>query len=167
LVVSHKFRTFVTMKAIDQIKSAAELQEEAFKEKAKSYLVCFTEGCPLHDQCLRWLVGRYADRRLPAFNAVNPLNPHNGGEQCEMFRPSQRVVMKRGFTNMYHEMPGYVEHRIRRDLIAAFGRKQYFQMRKGDRLVTPDQQQTILVTCRHHGWQGPIIYDGEQEGWVW
>ena len=155
------------METIDYEKSATELQEEELKKKAKSYLVCFIESCPLHDQCLRWLVGRYADPRLPAFNAVNPVNSRNGGEECRMFRRAQRVVMKRGFTNMYHEMPGYVEHRIRRDLIAAFGRKQYFEMRKGDRLVTPDQQQTILDTCRHHGWQGPIVYDGEQESWAW
>jgi hypothetical protein len=40
-------------------------------------------------------------------------------------------------------------------------------MRKGDRLITPAQQQTILNVCRANGWQGPINYDGEQEDWLW
>ena len=38
---------------------------------------------------------------------------------------------------------------------------------KGDRLITPAQQQTILNVCRANGWQGPINYDGEQEDWLW
>ena len=60
-----------------------------------------------------------------------------------------------------------MEHHIRWQLIACFGRRQYFEMRKGDRLITPAQQQTILNVCRANGWQGPIIYDGEQEDWLW
>ena len=84
-----------------------------------------------------------------------------------MFRPNKRAMMKRGFKNMYHDMPGYMERRIRWQLIASFGRRIYFEMRKGDRLITPAQQQTILNVCRANGWQGPINYDGEQEDWLW
>ena len=68
---------------------------------------------------------------------------------------------------MYYDMPGRMEKDIRWALISAFGRRQYFEMRKGDRLITPERQQQILDTCRRFGWQGPIIYDGEQEEWDW
>ena len=34
-------------------------KETLFREKAKKYLVCFNESCPLHAQCLRWEVGQY------------------------------------------------------------------------------------------------------------
>ena len=142
-------------------------EESAFREKANHYLVCFADSCPLHEQCLRWLVGQYVSTDLPAYNAVNPRNPQNGGERCAMFRKKQRVMMKRGMINFYHEMPGHTERAIRASLIAAFGRKPYFEMRKGDRLITPDAQQYILDTCRHFGWQGPLVYDGEQEDWEW
>jgi hypothetical protein len=155
------------MKTKNLKKSAAELQEETFRAKVDHYLVCFMDDCPLHEQCLRWQVGQYVNANLPAYNAVNPRNPKNGGEECVMYRPSRRVLMKRGFTNMYHEMPGYMEHRIRKALIKEFGHKRYFEMRKGDRLVTPEQQQLITATCRHYGWQGTIVYDGEQEEWAW
>jgi len=75
--------------------------------------------------------------------------------------------MKSGFRNMYYEMPGYMERGIRHLLIQIFGRKRYFEMRKGDRLVTPEQQEQITSACRYFGWKGPIIYDGEQEDWLW
>lgn len=142
-------------------------QEEVFREKADHYIVCFLDHCPLHDQCLRWRVGRYADTTRVVFSSVNARNPKFANEHCDMFRPNNRAVMKRGFIHMYHEMPGYMERNIRRMLINLFGRKQYFEMRRGDRLITPEQQQQIQNTCRANGWQGSIVYDGEQEDWLW
>ena len=77
-------------------------------------------------------------------------------------------------------MPGRMESQIRHHLILTWGRKKYFEMRRGepggdkkyfemrrgDRLITPKQQQDIIEVCRHHGWSGPIVYDGEQEDWL-
>lgn len=155
------------MKAKNDIQQATASQEDIFREKSHHYLVCFIESCPMREQCLRWLVGQYADPMPRAQNGINPRNPKMGGRQCEMFRKNQRVVMKCGFTNLYHEMPGYMEHDIRSQLIATFGRKKYFEMRRGDRLITPAQQETIATICRLNGWQGPLIYDDEQEDWLW
>lgn len=155
------------MKQQKENMTVQEAQEKAFSEKAGHYLVCFIDQCPLHEQCLRWLVGRYADTKAPAYIAVNPNNPDNGGDHCKMFRQNVRVVMKRGLTQLYHEMPTYVERGIRHQLISCWGRRQYFEMRKGDRLITPQQQQHVAEACRQHGWHGPITYDGEQEDWLW
>ena len=141
--------------------------EDALREKAGHYLVCFIDQCPLHDQCLRWLAGQYVDTMPLAHNAINPHNPKIGGEQCIMFRKSERVLMKRGLTNLYYDMPGHMEKSIRAHLISLWGRNQYFEMRRGKRLITPSRQQDIADVCRQHGWTGPIVYDGEQEDWLW
>lgn len=153
------------MKNVEQ--SATQSQEAAFREKAGNYLVCFSESCPLRQQCLRWLVGQYADTQPLAYNAINPRNPHIGGENCEMFRKNQRVIMKRGLTHLYLEMPGRMEYLIRQLLIQWWGRKKYFEARKGVRLITPEMQQDVADACRHHGWTGPIVYDDEEESWLW
>ena len=142
-------------------------QVEAFKKKASHYLVCFIDSCPLHEQCLRWLVGQYADTTLLAINAINPHNPQMGGDQCIMYRQNQRVVMKRGLTHLYLDMPGRVEYRVRQLLILMWGRKKYFEARKGERLITPEMQEDVEAACRHHGWTGPVVYDGEVEDWLW
>ena len=144
-----------------------EQQEAVFREKAASYLVCFIDRCPLHRQCLRWLVGQYVRPSLLAYKSVNPRNPEHGGKQCTMFRKNERVVMKRGFTNMYHDMPGHTESLVRNYLIMKWGRKHYFEMRKGDRLITPSQQRDVAKACKKFGWTGPIVFDGEQEDWEW
>ena len=33
--------------------------------------------------------------------------------------------------------------------------------------ITLAQQQDIIDICSLYGWTGPIIYDGEKEGWLW
>ena len=151
------------MKAKKKIKT----QEEQFREKSEHYLVCFLDHCPLHEQCLRWMVGQYVDPDLVVCTAINPRNPKLGREDCEMYRPNQRALMKRGFQNIYHDMPGYMEKHIRLLLIGKFGRRKYFEMRKGDRLILPSEQQIIQDVFRENGWEGPINYDGEEEDWLW
>ena len=100
-------------------KQATPSQEEVFREKTHNYLVCFIESCPLKDQCLRWLVGQYADTMPFAQKSVNPRNPQIGGEHCAKFRPNIRVVKKQGMTNFYYDMPGHMEHSIRQELRAS------------------------------------------------
>ena len=38
-----------------------------------------------------------------------------------------------------------------------------FEMCKGLRLISPEDQEVIATVCRSHGWNGPLVYDGEQE----
>ena len=70
-------------------------------------------------------------------------------------------------TQFYVDMPGRMEHNIRQELIWTFGRSQYFEMRNGKRLISPEEQETIAAVCRSHGWIGPLVYDAEQEDWLW
>ena len=148
-------------------KSTFTSEEQEFRKMADNYLKCFIDRCPQHEQCLRWLVGRYANRERPTLTMVNPLNPKMGAGQCEMYRERRVVMMKRGFTQMFHEMPGYMERNVRFQLIHRLGRKKYYQMRKGERLIDPEAQQVIASICRSNGWNGPIVYDGEVQKMWW
>ena len=151
----------------DHQQKATPSQEEAFREKTHNYLVCFIESCTLKEQCLRWLVGQYADTMPFAQKSINPRNPQIGGEQCVKFRPNTRVVKKKGMTHFYYDMPGRMEHNIRQELINSFGRTQYFEMRNGTRLISTDDETAIAAICRSHGWEGPFVYDGEEDGLQW
>ena len=142
-------------------------QQEAFRKKVNHYNVCMIDHCPLHDQCLRWLVGQYVGSNVPMCTSMNPRYPNMGTEQCEFFRKNQRIVMKRGLKQLYHEMPGYMEKGVRWQLISMWGRKKYYEVRKGDRLMTPDMQDDVVFACRQHGWQGSIVFDGEDVDWDW
>ena len=146
---------------------APKVEEDIMRQKVSGYLVCFIDDCPLHETCLRWVVGQYADQNLVSHISVNPRNPRMGGDDCQMYREKVRVKVKRGLTQFYHEMPGYKEQAIRRQLISHFGRKRYFQMRKGEAFIYPADQQVIERVCQQHGWTAPLVYDGEEEDWQW
>ena len=155
------------MKTNNETKTAAQQQEEIFRKKARHYTTCYIDHCPLHEQCLRWLVGQYTYPVPFVCTCVNPYHPKAGTAECEMYRNSKRVLMKRGMTKMYLDMPRRMETNIRNQLIGCWGRKHYYQMRRGDRPINPDEQQDVIDTCRLNGWTGPIVYDGEQEEWQW
>ena len=140
---------------------------EVLRAKAGHYLVCFHDGCERHAQCLRWMVGLYADDNEVAKFAVNPRCREVQNGCCTMFRPCGKIVMKRGLTHFYDGMTGRQEHQIRQLLIARFNRKSYYQIRNGKRLIAPDEQHDIEDVCRKCGWTGPFVYDGETEDYVW
>ena len=132
------------MKKMANKNSKENEEADLMRRKAENYLVCFIDGCPLHETCLRWVVGQYVDQGLVSHISVNPRNPRMGGEGCPMFRDS-----------------------VRSELIAYFGRRRYFLMRRGDKFIYPADQQVIEQTCRRHGWMAPLVYDGEEEDWQW
>ena len=168
LAVSKKQPTFALMNTTKEPQQQATVsQEEVFREKASHYQKCFIESCPLKEQCLHWLVGQYADTLPIVQKSMNPRNPQIGGESCVKYRPNVRAIKKKGMTQFYVDMPGRMEHNIRQELIWTFGRSQYFEMRNGKRLISPEEQETIAEVCRSHGWTGPLVYDGEEEDWLW
>ena len=137
------------------------------KDKVDHYTICFIDNCPLHKHCLRWMVGRYADPSRTVYLSINPHNPLVANDDCPQYREDIRVKMKKGFVNIYYDMPGHMEAKIRQQLIAKLGRKPYFEMRKGQRLITPEQQELIERVIRANGWEGPIRFDGEEEDYLW
>ena len=151
----------------EQQPQAMPSQEEAIRGKVHNYSLCFIESCPLKEQCLHWLVGQYADTLPIVQKSMNPRNPQIGGESCVKYRPNVRAIKKKGMTQFYVDMPGRMEHNIRQELIWHFGRTQYFEMRNGKRLISPEDQVVIAAVCRSHGWNGPFVYDDEQEDWLW
>lgn len=161
----HKI-TSMTNKKNNQI--TQELQRaEPFRQKASHYLVCFIENCLLRDDCLRYQVGQHANSEPLALTAVNPLHEGVAAADCPLYRPEHRVVVKFGLKHLYDDMPHRIEKTVRSRLIQLIGFRYYYEMRKGDRPITPDYQQIIADVRRQHGWQGPIVYDGEAEDWDW
>ena len=40
-------------------------------------------------------------------------------------------------------------------------------MHNGKRLIILEDQKIIAAVCRHHRWNGPLVYDGDEEDWQW
>ena len=145
----------------------AEQEADIFRQQASVYMVCFHDGCERHGQCLHWLVGQHVNDEAVVLPAVSPRNRLVRSGQCPLFRPKVYATLKRGMMHFYDQMPGRLEHGIREELIGLFNRKVYYQLRNGERAISPDEQSVIADVCRRHGWPGSLDYDGEEAGYVW
>ena len=142
-------------------------QEEIFRQKAPHYLLCFIEHCPLHEHCLRWLVGQQADHTVVKVGCVNPLLAQVGTDKCPQYRENVSAPHAKGMVHFYDGMPRQLEISIKSRLIGRYARRQYYEYRNGVRLITPQMQQDIARICQEAGWTQPLRFDDYQDDYVW
>ena len=142
-------------------------KEELFREKAKKYVVCHSERCPLHEHCLRAILSHYAPEDCLVTNSINLNNPQMQTEQCPMYRSDEIRRMPVGLTWLCHDMPHWQERVIKGNLIRQFTRSGYYRLRNGSRPITPDVEQYIRQLLKAHGITQEPHFDGYIEDSVW
>ena len=142
-------------------------EKEVFTEKAKTYVVCNSNECPIRNHCLRRMLSTYVRRDRLVQDCVNVLNPETETTTCPMFRSDQHVMMKRGMKTFYDEMPQKMAYVIRKKLLSHYGTNNYYRMRSGELPVTPAMQQHIEQVCRNAGWMLPPAYDRNAMEYEW
>ena len=135
--------------------------------KAPSYILCLNNGCSRREHCLRWLATAYAPETPLSVRAVNPRNIDVAAGRCPLFRDSKPLRMPLGLTSIYHDMPSRVERSIKNRLIAALGRKRYYEYHGGKRPVDPATESFIRQTARANGWEQELQFNDYIEDYLW
>ena len=129
-------------------------EKEIFSHKAPNYLLCFINECPRRATCLRWL-------------SVNPMHPEVKANKCALYREKKHVRYAKGMMHFYDEMTRSQEIGIKHRLIVHYGRRQYYEYRRGERLISPEMQAFIGQVCKEHGYTKEPHYDGWQDDYAW
>ena len=58
-------------------------------------------------------------------------------------------------------------HAFKGDIIATFGMNMYYRMRRGDRLITPTEQEAIYQMLEQQGVTARPEFDAYVEGYLW
>ena len=149
-------------------KPAAPLtREEIFREKARTYLPCFTEHCPLKEHCLHALLTPYIPQDSFVTNSVNLRHPKIETSECPMYRSDEIRRMPVGLTLLYHDMPGWQERAIKNRLIQQLTRTGYYRYRNGSRPIPPNVEQLIRQLFKTAGITQEPHFDGYVETYVW
>ena len=145
------------------------MEKELLIEKAKAgYTVCDACECPLHTQCLRWLVGQHVPHTARTYSCVNPHFEGVATTHCPMYRNDQKVRFAKGMTHLFtNDMPKRVESTVRLSIIALTNRTYYFEYRNGSRLIPPTLQEQIRNLFRANGWTGDVKFDSYVENYDW
>ena len=145
------------------------IAKELLIEKAKEgYTVCYVDGCPLCNQCMRWLVGQHVPHTASSYRCVNPHFEHVATAECPMYRSDQKVRFAKGMTHTFTgDMPKRLEPAVRNGIIRLTNRTYYFEYRNGSRPIPPALQQAIRDLFRSNGWTGEVTFDSYEEDYDW
>ena len=142
-------------------------EKEVFSHKAPNYLLCFINECPRRATCLRWLVGQELQSNDYNILSVNPMHPEVKANKCALYREKKHVRYAKGMMHFYDEMTRSQEVGIKHRLIVHYGRRQYYEYRRGERLISPEMQAFIGQVCKEHGYMKEPHYDGWQDDYAW
>lgn len=142
-------------------------EKEIFSHKAPNYLLCFINECPRRATCLRWLVGQELQSNDYNILSVNPMHPEVKANKCALYREKKHVRYAKGMMHFYDEMTRSQEVGIKHRLIVHYGRRQYYEYRRGERLISPEMQEFIGQVCKEHGYTKEPHYDGWQDDYAW
>ena len=142
-------------------------EEKLFAEKARNYVVCMVSDCALSDHCLRHRLSQYVPTSKHLVTCINPRWEKRRADQCSQYRDDRKVRMAVGMMHMLDRLPALVVLPVRKALIAQFSRTGYYAMRKGERLITPADQELITEVFRSHGIDEAPQYDGFVDDYWW
>ena len=137
------------------------IDKRQFEERAEHYLVCYNEKCERSGHCLRHIAASYVAETVRVKECVNPTFAEVKAGRCPFFRPDSPMLMRRGFTHLYDEMPKRMGTAIRKELDALLGHNVYYKYRSGRLPIRPSVAERIADVCRSHGWTEPPVFDSE------
>jgi len=138
-----------------------------FSKVPSWYVLCTNSQCPQRDECLRYLAGTNAPEQLETGLCVMPKMLKDDG-QCRWFDRRRVQVYASGFSRLYDRVLKADYTRMRKHITAYLhGAKTYYQYMRGERLLTPEQQQYISNYVKSCGYEWDVCFDRYEEGYAY
>lgn len=128
------------------------------------YNLCIAGECPMASTCLRQVAFKLADGLT-----LNVLNPHllDTSGECKQYVKAEKVMYAKGFKGVMDKLPFKVHDRAATYLMAAFSERTYYRIRKGERLLSPDEQSVVRRIIARVGYTEPWEFDAYVEDYLW
>ena len=136
-------------------------------EVPNNYSLCIKGDCPKAENCLRHVAVEMMPAEVQRWSIVSPAYLAQMEGECPMYRSAEKVQYARGFVRMMSAMTVQQAHAVKESLIATFGMAMYYRMRKGTRLITPTEQETIYNLLEQQGITERPVFDAYTEDYLW
>ena len=116
------------------------------------YEYCFAGNgkCPKASSCLRAIAAQLlSESEAPQPQSVRAVNPFyvgslSGSSTCARYRSSEQLHYARGMTHLFDEVPTKLLFTVRHRVMGCFScERYYYHCRKGERPISPEEQQRI------------------------
>lgn len=122
------------------------------------YATCIHADCPRAHECLRRIAYTALEKTADHLVLVNPTRADQTSA-CSFYRCSKPVRFARGFINAKERMFPQQYKLFSEFLINKFSRSLFFAWRRGDRNLTPKEQQIVQEALTHAGIAEPMEFD--------
>lgn len=113
---------------------------------------CFTEPCPMKDECIHYLAGLYKSDEVQQGHAIFPNALKEG--KCKFFAELRIVKMAWGFDKLFAEVKVKDAPVLRSEMRKYLGSKgQYYRYKLGQMKLLPEQQEHIKQIFAQFGYQ--------------
>lgn len=126
-------------------------KQPQFPFAPKDFARCLNATCPRSQNCLRRTAALQDTDEHLFLKVVNPLRYPKEGEECELFRSTDKVRMAWGVTHLLDNVPYKEGSLLRNMIINHLGRSQYYRCFRKERPFSPQDQQTIRLLFRQRG----------------
>ena len=87
--------------------------------------------------------------------------------ECPHYRSAEKVLYARGFVRMMSALTVMQAHMVKDSIVAKFGMNMYYRMRRGERLITPAEQEGLYQLLEQQGVKTRPDFDAYVEDYLW
>ena len=142
-------------------------KEIDFEKIPYDYLMCMNNDCPKSSTCLRHLAGLHIQQTAPSMHIINPQWYAELSVRCRFHRPSEKGRYAQGFTRMLESLPKKTFDAVTLKLKRAFNGRNYYRVRKGERLLSSAEQLKVRNILRSEGITNIPEFDAYVEEYAW
>lgn len=138
-----------------------------FSQVPSYYKMCLNQECVNAGTCLRQLAEQSVPPNIECLTIISPKYLATQKGECPHYRPNNKVYFAKGFIRILENLP-YKQMRIVIScLITHFNRRNYYRIRKGERLLSPTAQQEFLNILKSCNVSDPGEFDAYLEEYDW
>lgn len=145
------------------------MKEEPFEysEIPFHFGMCAESQCPQSETCLRQIALRHTPANVPFVPTLNPAWIKESKGECKYYSPNEKVRYAKGFMCTVEALTLRMEEAFRMRLILYFGRKNYYLKRKGQLLLSPEEQTYVINLAKNMGIKQDEYFDAYIERYKW
>ena len=136
-------------------------------EVPTNYTLCIKGDCPRAAMCLHYKATQMIPADVMKWSILSPAYLAQTEGECPHYRTAEKVKYARGFVRMMSALTMNQAHVVKDNIVATFGMNMYYRMRRGDRLITPTEQEAIYQMLEQQGVTTRPEFDAYVEDSLW
>lgn len=132
-----------------------------------NYTLCIKSDCPKAAMCLHYKATQMIPADVMKWSILSPAYLAQTEGECPLYRSAEKVLYARGFVRMMSAFTVKQAHALKDSIIATFGMNMYYRMRRGERLITPTEQEAIYQMLEKQGITTRPEFDAYIEDYLW